>query len=109
MSTSDEATGHRIVEAPTGDYPDGLAYDPTHNTIWTTNESGGSETVIDAGTGQVQGTVKVGGGAGNVVYDPQGQQVLVAVQASNELAVPDPPPPPGTPRRALPRPDPTPR
>src|SRR5262249_34720739 len=41
----DEDTGDRLGQAPTGDYPDGLAYDPVHNTIWITNESGGSETV----------------------------------------------------------------
>jgi hypothetical protein len=39
-------------------------------TLWTTNESGGSETVLDADTGQVRGTVPVGGDAGDVAYDP---------------------------------------
>ena len=47
MITIDEDTGRRLAQAPTGDYPDGLAYDPDHHTIWTTNESGGSEPVID--------------------------------------------------------------
>src|SRR5437016_5433916 len=90
MITIDEDTGQQLAQAPTGDYPDGLAYDPDHHTIWTTNESGGSETVIDADTGQVRGTVDLGGEAGNVYYDPTARQMLVDVQTRNELAVIDP-------------------
>ena len=41
----DEDTAAVIGQAPTGDYPDGIAYDPKRGTVWTTNESGGSETV----------------------------------------------------------------
>ena len=85
-----EDTGAQVSRAPTGDYPDGLAYDPIHTTIWTTNETGGSETVIDADTGQVRGTVPLGGEAGNVAYDPQGRQMLADVQTRNEVAVIDP-------------------
>jgi DNA-binding beta-propeller fold protein YncE len=90
MLTFDEDTGARLAQAPTGDYPDGLAYDPVHATIWTTNESGGSETVVDAGSGSVRGTVQLGGEAGNVVYDPSGRQILADVQTRNEVAVIDP-------------------
>jgi len=86
----DEDTGTRMADAPTGDYPDGLAYDAKNATIWTTNESGGSETVIDAATGRVRGTVKLGGEAGNVVYDPTTDQMLVDVQTRNALDVIDP-------------------
>ncbi len=85
-----EDTGARLGQAPTGDYPDGLAYDPVHNTIWTTNETGGSETVVDADSGQVRGTVEVGGEAGNVAYDPTTGRMLVDVQSRNILAVIDP-------------------
>jgi DNA-binding beta-propeller fold protein YncE len=86
----DEDTGAALSHSPTGDYPDGLAYDQHRNAVWTTNETGGSETVIDVGTGAVRGTVPVGGDAGNVVYDPIADQMLVAVQGRNELAVIDP-------------------
>ncbi|MFF3518669.1 YncE family protein [Streptomyces sp. NPDC002573] len=34
----DETTGTVLHRSPTGDYPDGLAYDPVHGTVWTTNE-----------------------------------------------------------------------
>src|SRR5205807_2282824 len=59
-------------------------------TVWTTNESGGSETVINADTNQVTGTIDLGGEAGNVYYDPVAGQMLVDVQSRNQLAVIDP-------------------
>ncbi len=91
MVVLDEDTGAQLAQAPTGNYPDGLAYDPIHATIWTTNETGGSETIIDAdGGGQVRGTVQLGGEAGNVAYDPANQQMPADVQTRNELAVIDP-------------------
>ena len=66
----DEDSGQVVFRAPTDTYPDGLAYDPIRRTVWTTNESAGTETVIDADTGAVRATVPLGGEVGNVVYDP---------------------------------------
>jgi DNA-binding beta-propeller fold protein YncE len=86
----DEDTGAVVARAPTGSYPDGLAHDPRRGTIWTTNETGGSETVVDAGTGAARGTVQLGAEVGNVAYDPAADQMLVAVQGRDELAVVDP-------------------
>jgi DNA-binding beta-propeller fold protein YncE len=86
----DEDSGLQITQAPTGEYPDGLAYDPRRGTIWTTNETGGTETVIDAETGQVRGSVDLGGEVGNVAYDPGSDQMLVAAQGRNTLAIVDP-------------------
>ncbi|MCU1626377.1 MAG: hypothetical protein JWP64_1326, partial [Pseudonocardia sp.] len=37
----DEDTGEVLTRTPTGEYPDGLAYDPRRGAIWTTNETGG--------------------------------------------------------------------
>ncbi|AGB24359.1 hypothetical protein Mycsm_04106 [Mycobacterium sp. JS623] len=86
----DENTGAEIGRAPTGDYPDGLAYDPRRNTIWTTNEVAGTETIVDAATLQPRGTVDLGGEVGNVGYDSTIDRMLLAVQGGNELAVIDP-------------------
>ena len=58
--------------------------------MWTTNESGGSETVIDSVTAHVRGTVDLGGEVGNVAYDPVADQMLVAVQGQGDLAAIDP-------------------
>jgi hypothetical protein len=86
-----EGTGRVLGQTPTGAYPDGLAYDPANDTIWTTNESGGSETVIDAATGARRGAVRLGGVvAGNVAYDPASGHILVDLQSRNQLAVIDP-------------------
>jgi len=86
----DEDSGHVVFRAPTDAYPDGLAYDPIRGTVWTTNESAGTETVIDADTGAVRATVPLGGEVGNVVYDTFLDQMVVAVQGRNDLAVVDP-------------------
>ena len=86
-----EGTGRILGRTPTGAYPDGLAYDPANHTIWTTNESDGSETIIDAVTGAPRGTVRLGGNtAGNVAYDPASGHMLVDLQSQNQLAVIDP-------------------
>ena len=66
------------------------AYDPANRTIWASNESSGSETIIDAATGAPRGTVRLGGEAGNVAYDPASGHILVGVQGRNQLAVIDP-------------------
>jgi Domain of Unknown Function (DUF1259) len=86
----DETTGAELGRAPTGNYPDGRAYDPRRNTVWTTNESAGTETVVDAATLQLRGTVELGGQVGNVGYDQDSDRMLVAVQGRNDLAVIDP-------------------
>jgi DNA-binding beta-propeller fold protein YncE len=86
----DEDSGAVVFRAKTDTYPDGLAYDPTRHTVWTTNESAGTETVIDADTGAVRATVSLGGEVGNVVYDSFLDQMVVAVQGRNELAMVDP-------------------
>jgi DNA-binding beta-propeller fold protein YncE len=86
----DENTGAELGRAPTGQYPDGLAYDPRRKAIWTTNESGGTETVVDAATMQPRGTVDLRGEVGNVGYDQDSDRMLVAVQGRNDLAVIDP-------------------
>ena len=44
-ATIDEDSGQVVFRAPTDTYPDGLAYDPIRRTVWTTNESAGTETV----------------------------------------------------------------
>jgi DNA-binding beta-propeller fold protein YncE len=86
----DEDSGQVVFRAPTDTYPDGLAYDPIRRAVWTTNESAGTETVIDAETGAVRATVPLGGEVGNVVYDTFLDQMVVAVQGRNDLAVIDP-------------------
>jgi hypothetical protein len=49
--------------------------------VWTTNESAGTETVIDADTGAVHATVPSGGEVGNVVYDSFLDQMVARCKA----------------------------
>ncbi len=90
----DEATGRELWRAPTGDYPDGIAYVPSTGQVWVSNETGGTETAVDATNGHVAGTVELGGEAGNVAFDDGAAKasatVLVDVQSSNELVAIDP-------------------
>jgi DNA-binding beta-propeller fold protein YncE len=86
----DEDSGQVVFRAPTDTYPDGLAYDPIRRTVWTTNESAGTETVVDAATGAIRATVPLGGEVGNVVYDSFLDQMVIAVQGRNDIAVINP-------------------
>ena len=86
----DETTGAEVGRAATGHYPDGLAYDLRRNAILTTNETAGTETVVDAATLRARGNVDLGGQVGNVGYDQDSDLMLVAVQGRNDLAVIDP-------------------
>src|SRR5450759_5185815 len=68
----------------------GLVYVPSTGQVWISNETGRSETVVDATTGASVGTVPLGGEAGNVRYDARSDRVLVDVQTANVVAVIDP-------------------
>jgi DNA-binding beta-propeller fold protein YncE len=83
MVILDEDTGAQLGSGPTGD-------DPGRNEVWTTNESGGSETILNADTAAVRATVPLGGEVGNVYYDQTTRLMLVDVQSDNVLAVVDP-------------------
>ena len=89
LLTIDERTSKVIASAPAGEYPDGIAWDADNHRVYVSDETGGIESVFDAG-GHRRGTVQLGGEAGNVQYDPASRHVLVDVQSRNELAVIDP-------------------
>ncbi|UIR39727.1 hypothetical protein LZP97_26690 (plasmid) [Rhodococcus sp. DMF-1] len=55
----DEDTGDVVFTAPTGKYPDGLAYDPVRHTVWTTNELRGRRPRLETGTAGDQGDAGV--------------------------------------------------
>lgn len=90
VAVIDEDSGSVLATAPTGEYPDGLAFDAADNRAFASNEVGGSLTAIDPDTARVLGTVALGGEVGNVVFDPASSRLLVAVQARNEVAMVDP-------------------
>ncbi len=71
-------------------YPDGLAYSPATNRVFVSDERGNADAVIDAKTDKLLATIKLGGGAGNTVWDLNSGHILVAVHEVNELDEIDP-------------------
>ena len=85
----DETTGAELGRTHLT-YPYGLAYDPRRNAIWTTNETGGTETVVDAATLQPRGPWRSAGRSATSATTRTSDRMLVAVQGRNDLAVIDP-------------------
>jgi DNA-binding beta-propeller fold protein YncE len=87
--TINARTGAVLAQAPAGEYPDGLAYDPVQRHVFVSDESGGVETVITA-SGHRIATISLGGEAGNVQFDPVTDHILADVQTRTDIAVIDP-------------------
>ncbi len=66
-------------------YPDGLAYSPTTKRIFVSDEHGEADAVIDTTNNELLTNIKLGGVAGNTVYDPRSGHILVAVHGKNDL------------------------
>jgi DNA-binding beta-propeller fold protein YncE len=71
-------------------FPDGLAYAPTSQQVFVSDESGGGELVIDAETDKPVTTIDIGGEAGNPQFDPVSGCIVVAVQIRDRLVFIDP-------------------
>ena len=71
-------------------YPDGIAYAPGTKRVYVSDEHGDADAVVDANTNQMVGSIPLGGGAGNTVYDSGSGEILVAVHEKNELVSIDP-------------------
>jgi YVTN family beta-propeller protein len=61
-----------LREIPTGKGPDGIIYDPATRRVFAFNGDGDSATAIDAASGQVAGTVDLGGGPEFAAADGRG-------------------------------------
>jgi DNA-binding beta-propeller fold protein YncE len=71
--------------APSGDFPDGLAYDPTDARVFVSNKNTGTISALDPRTGQPAPTIKLSGETGNLAYDAVGRSVFAAVRPPDEL------------------------
>ena len=71
-------------------FPDGIAYAPEDDKVFVSDESGGTDVVIDATTNTRRSAIALGGEAGNTHYDAVSHCVLVAVQTRNQLVAIDP-------------------
>ena len=90
IAVVDRASLKKIIQFGDIKYPDGLAYAKSVNRVFVSDEHGNVDVVIDAETNTVTGSIPLGGGAGNTVYDPVSDKVYVAVHGKNEIVVIDP-------------------
>jgi YVTN family beta-propeller protein len=72
---------------PVGSGPDGIAVDPVTHTIYVTNQSGNSVSVINGGTDAVTATVGVGSSPAGIAVDPATNTVYVANEGSDSVSV----------------------
>jgi YVTN family beta-propeller protein len=86
----DEHSLQIVARAPSGRYPDGIAWDPRERKIYVSDESGGSVAVIDAATHQLLKLIPMGGEVGNTQYDPASGMIYSNVQTKDELVTIDP-------------------
>lgn len=86
----DTRTGRTVGRAPTGDTPDGIAYDPINGNAYISNEHDHSETVVNVATRKVVDTIDIGSEAGNTVYNPLDRTILINAQTTDELLTIDP-------------------
>jgi DNA-binding beta-propeller fold protein YncE len=71
-------------------HPDGLAYAPTVQRVFVSDEHGNADAVIDVTNNTLVTSIPLGGGAGNTVYDRAADRIYVAVHGKNELVTIDP-------------------
>lgn len=90
MAAIDESSLHILARIPAGDYPDGIAYDPSTKKLYVFDEFGRTETVIDTQTNRRLKTIPLDGEAGNSQYNPIDHRIYVDVQTLNQLVAIDP-------------------
>jgi len=82
----DESTLEAIARVPTGNFPDGLAYDRNDRVVYVSNKNAGSLTAFEATAVPQPQTIDVADETGNVVYDPTTMTVRVAARTPDQLA-----------------------
>jgi DNA-binding beta-propeller fold protein YncE len=90
LVTLDSSTDQVIARTPTGQFPDGIAYDPRDDLVLVSNKDAGGETVIEGNSGQVVRSVRLGREVGNVAYDPSSGLAYVAVRPPDQVVAFDP-------------------
>ena len=90
LALIDDRTFQIQARVPAGEYPNGLAYDPTSGRVFVSNNSGLGVGVVDVKSAHALPGIDVGGGAGNTQYDADSGHVLAAVHGVAALAEIDP-------------------
>jgi YVTN family beta-propeller protein len=63
----------------------GIAYDPELGKLYVSDESGGTDTVIDTAANQVVATIPLGGEVGNTQFVATAHRIIAAVQTRNQV------------------------
>jgi DNA-binding beta-propeller fold protein YncE len=85
LVTLDASTDQVIARAPTGRFPDGIAYAPPDDLVLVSNKNDGSETIFEGRSGHEVRTVQLGREVGNVAYDSSDGLAYVAARPPDEL------------------------
>ncbi|ACC73711.1 YncE family protein [Paraburkholderia phymatum] len=86
----DESTLKITARMPGGVYPDGMAYAPGTRKLYISDETGGTETVIDTRSNRRTHTIILGGTIGNTQYDAASGHIFVNAQSRRQLIEIDP-------------------
>jgi DNA-binding beta-propeller fold protein YncE len=89
VSMFDPSTLHLIKKIDVGKGPDGIYYDPGSKRVFTNNHGSHDITAIDAASGEVVGTVKVGGDGEQAIIGADGL-IYVNSEDTAEVVVFDP-------------------
>src|SRR6201984_3632930 len=90
VTVVDMATLKTLARGGTIKYRDCISYAPECKRVFVSDEHGEADAVIDTDTNTLVTTIRLGGGAGNTVYDSSSGHILVAVHEKNELVSIDP-------------------
>ncbi len=90
LALIDDQTFEVKSRVPAGEYPNGLAFDPTSQKVFVSNNKGAGVAVVDVKTAKALPSLKIGGGAGNTQWDAESGHILAAVHGGGYLADIDP-------------------
>jgi YVTN family beta-propeller protein/parallel beta-helix repeat protein len=89
VSVIDTSTNTVIASVPVGNYPFGVAVNPTGTRVYVTNYISNKVSVIDTSNNTVIATVPVGTSPSGVAVNPEGTRVYVANTLSGNVSVID--------------------
>lgn len=90
LALIDDRTFDVKARVPAGEYPNGLAFDPSTGRVFVSNNQGAGVAVIDVKTAAALPSLDIGGGAGNTQLDADSGHILAAVHGGGYLADIDP-------------------
>lgn len=90
VAVIDDRTLRVLTRLSGARFPDGIAYAGDVGKVFVSDESGGADLVIDAGSLRKRSVIALGGEAGNTHYDSVSKCVLVTVQTRGQLVALDP-------------------